>query len=60
MNSTIGEDTSVCGDSSIASCNIKSGKISSSVLCCVTSPSVEADGAIIVNCTAKKIVAPKV
>jgi len=59
MNSTLGESISVCSDSTIMSCNIKSGKISSSVLCCVSSPSVEADGAIVVNCTAKKIVAPK-
>mmetsp|Transcript_5671 Transcript_5671/g.8333 ORF Transcript_5671/g.8333 Transcript_5671/m.8333 type:complete len:540 (-) Transcript_5671:4027-5646(-) len=59
MNSSLGESISVCSDSTITSCNIKSGKISSSVLCCVSSPSIEADGAIVVNCTAKKIVAPK-
>jgi hypothetical protein len=38
---------------------ISSGCISSSAIAAVESPHVEADGAIIVNCTAKKIVAGK-
>jgi hypothetical protein len=38
---------------------IKSGNISSSAIAAVESPHVEADGAIIVNCTATKIVAGK-
>lgn len=38
---------------------IKGGKIADSAIAVVTSPHVEAEGAIIVNCTAKKIVAGK-
>eukprot|EP00544_Gedaniella_sp_CCMP2646_P003881 CAMPEP_0202496926 /NCGR_PEP_ID=MMETSP1361-20130828/21372_1 /ASSEMBLY_ACC=CAM_ASM_000849 /TAXON_ID=210615 /ORGANISM="Staurosira complex sp., Strain CCMP2646" /LENGTH=520 /DNA_ID=CAMNT_0049128377 /DNA_START=16 /DNA_END=1578 /DNA_ORIENTATION=+ len=38
---------------------IQGGTITESALAVVTSPHVEADGAIIVNCTAKKIVAGK-
>ena len=45
--------------SRIFGCNIASGSVANSVLAGVESPQVEADGAIIVNCTAKKIVAGK-
>jgi len=58
-DSNIGVEAAICPKSSIASCNIKSGSITDSVLCCVNCPDVTATGAIIVNCTAKKIFAPK-
>jgi hypothetical protein len=59
MNSKLGEAVKVDETSMISSCNIKSGSISNSVIAGVDSLDVTIDGAIVVNCTAKKIVAPK-
>eukprot|EP00521_Asterionellopsis_glacialis_P006282 CAMPEP_0195281232 /NCGR_PEP_ID=MMETSP0707-20130614/634_1 /TAXON_ID=33640 /ORGANISM="Asterionellopsis glacialis, Strain CCMP134" /LENGTH=543 /DNA_ID=CAMNT_0040340101 /DNA_START=76 /DNA_END=1707 /DNA_ORIENTATION=+ len=58
MNSTLG-DAKVDDASCIFSCKMKSGTITNSVLGKVEAPEIEADGAIIVNCTAKKIKAGK-
>lgn len=59
MNSEIGEAVTVDDTSLVSSCKIKSGSITNSVLAGVESPDVIIDGAIVVNCTARKIVAPK-
>jgi len=59
MNSTIGESTKVDDASLISSSKIKSGSISNSVIAGVEAVDVNIDGAIVVNCTAKKIVAAK-
>jgi hypothetical protein len=53
------EGVKVDEPSCVFSCKIGGGSITSSALANVTSPYVEAEGAIIVNCTAKKIVAGK-
>jgi hypothetical protein len=58
-NSTIGDGVKVDEISLISSSKIKSGSISNSVLAGVEAVDVTIDGAIVVNCTAKKIVAPK-
>eukprot|EP00591_Stephanopyxis_turris_P001859 CAMPEP_0195519700 /NCGR_PEP_ID=MMETSP0794_2-20130614/15282_1 /TAXON_ID=515487 /ORGANISM="Stephanopyxis turris, Strain CCMP 815" /LENGTH=544 /DNA_ID=CAMNT_0040648893 /DNA_START=110 /DNA_END=1744 /DNA_ORIENTATION=+ len=59
MNSTFGDGVSVDDKSCAFSCSIKEGNVVNSVLSAVDCLSIEADGAIVVNCTAKKIVAPK-
>ncbi len=59
MHSTIGEAVKVDDKSLISSCKIKSGSVAESVIAGVVAPEVEINGAIVVNCTAKKIVAPK-
>lgn len=58
-NSKIGDGVKVDETSLISSSKIKSGSISNSVLAGVEAVDVTIDGAIVVNCTAKKIVAPK-
>lgn len=58
IDSKLGGD--VTSDSSmISSCSIKSGDVKGSVLACVYTNELSAEGAIIVNCTAKKITAGK-
>lgn len=59
MNSSLGEGVAVDESSMISSCRIKSGSISNSVIASVEALDVNIDGAIVVNCTARKIVAPK-
>ena len=60
MNSKISaEDVTIDDKSCVFSCTIPKGTISESVLGAVVSPEVDANGAIIVNCTAKKIKAGK-
>jgi len=60
MNSTVGSDVKVDDKSCLFSSKVStSGSITNSILASVTSPHVEADQAIIINCTASKIVAPK-
>uniref|UniRef100_A0A7S2XTE0 Uncharacterized protein n=1 Tax=Attheya septentrionalis TaxID=420275 RepID=A0A7S2XTE0_9STRA len=59
MYSTIGDSVTVDEDSCVFGSTISAGSITNSVLAGVKSPEVEADGAIIVNCTAKKIKAGK-
>jgi len=56
MNSSLGS-TSVCASSCVFSSTTKSGSIASSVVSAVNAQKIEATGAIIVNCTAKSIVA---
>ena len=59
-NSTIGDAVKVDDKSCVFSSTVKdSGSITDSVLASVNALSVEADGAIIVNCTAKSIKAGK-
>jgi len=57
-NSSLGE-TKVGDTCQISSSKIKTGDIKDSVIAGVVSLDVQAEGAIIVNCTAKKIVAGK-
>jgi len=59
MNSTIGNDCNVDDKSCLFSSKVSSGTITNSILASVQSPSVEATDAIIINCAASKIVAPK-
>lgn len=59
MNSTLGDGVTVDEESCVFGCSFKSGSITKSVLAAVDAVSVEAEGAIIINCTAKKIVAEK-
>lgn len=59
MNSELGNDVTADESSMISSCKIKSGLISNSVIAGVESLDVKIDGAIVVNCTARKIVAHK-
>ncbi|GFH45446.1 hypothetical protein CTEN210_01920 [Chaetoceros tenuissimus] len=59
MYSKIGESCKVDDKSYISACKIKSGDIKNSVMAGVEVVDLTADGAIIVNCTAKKIVAGK-
>ena len=59
MDCTIGEGVNVDDKSFLSSCKIKTGTITESVMAGVEALDVTADGAIIVNCTAKKIVAGK-
>jgi len=59
-NSTLGEGVKVDDVSTVFSSEIRSSSnIAQSALCNVNAISVEAEGAIIVNCTARKIVAKK-
>jgi len=53
------DGVSVDDTSCVFASTIKGGNIKDSAIAVVTSPHVDADGAIIVNCTAKKIVAGK-
>jgi len=57
-HSTLG-DVKVDDKSLVSSCKFKSGSISESVIAGVEALEISAEGAIIVNCTAKKIVAGK-
>jgi len=59
MYSTIGEKVTIDGSSIISASKIKSGTISNSVISGVEAMDVSLDGAIVVNCTAKKITAGK-
>jgi hypothetical protein len=59
MYSEIDEAVTVDDKSLISSSKIKSGSVSNSVVAGVEAPDVTIDGAIVVNCVAKKIVAPK-
>lgn len=59
MNSKLGEDVKVDDASMISASKIKSGTITNSVIAGVESLDVSIDGAIVVNCTARKIVASK-
>mmetsp|Transcript_33120 Transcript_33120/g.73022 ORF Transcript_33120/g.73022 Transcript_33120/m.73022 type:complete len:552 (+) Transcript_33120:78-1733(+) len=58
-NSSIGSDVKIDDKSCVFSSTVQSGTISDSVLASVAALSVEAKGAIIVNCTAKSIKAGK-
>jgi len=57
MNSHLGDALQVDDISCIFSSNIRSGSVSESLLASVDALSVHAQGAIIINCTARKIVA---
>merc|ERR1712150_227893 len=59
MNSTVGKNVNVDTKSCLFSSKIASGSVTKSILSSVDASHVEADNAIIINCTAKKIVAPK-
>jgi len=59
MNSTIGEAVTVDNTSLISTSKIKSGTISNSVIAGSEATDVSLDGAIVVNCVAKKITAGK-
>lgn len=59
MGSTLGTSTIHDSSSCLFSCNIGNGNIKNSVLAKVHATTVEAEGAIIINCSAKKIVAEK-
>jgi len=59
MHCSIGEGCKVDDKSYLSACKIKSGDIKECVMAGVEALEVIAEGAIIVNCTAKKIVAGK-
>jgi len=59
MNSTIGKAVITDSASLISTSKIKAGTISNSVIAGVEAVDVSLDGAIVVNCTAKKITAGK-
>jgi len=59
MSSTIDDSVDVDETSLISASSIKSGSVKNSVVSAVKSLDVQIDGAIVVNCTAKKIVAGK-
>jgi len=59
MHCSIGEGVKVDDESRLSCCKIKTGSITNSVMAGVEAIDVTADGAIIVNCTARKIVAGK-
>lgn len=59
MNSDIGSNVKTDDKSCIFSSKAKTGSISNSILASVQSPHIEATDAIIINCTASKIIAPK-
>lgn len=59
MNCTLGESVVVDDVSLLSSCAIRSGSVTNSILSCVNTLDAQIDGAIVVNCTAKKIVAGK-
>jgi len=59
MNSTIGKAVTTDSASLISTSKIMSGTISNSVIAGVEAVNVSLDGAIVVNCTAKKITAGK-
>jgi len=59
MNSSVGSDVKVDDKSCLFSSKVSSsGSITNSILASVKSPHIEADNAIIINCTAPKIIAP--
>lgn len=59
INSSLGSELTVDEKSCISSSSITSGTINESVVSCVNTKEAQIDGAIVVNCTAKKIVAGK-
>lgn len=59
MHSKLDDAVKIDETSMVSSCKIKSGSIANSVIAGVEALDVTIDGAIVVNCTAKKIVAPK-
>lgn len=59
MNVTFGETIKVDETSVISSSKLKSGSVSNSVIAGVESLDVNIDGAIVINCVAKKITAGK-
>lgn len=59
MYSKLGESVKVDDSSLASSCTIQSGSITNSVIAGVEAKDVEIDGAIVINCVAKKIVAKK-
>lgn len=59
MYSNLGENVKVDESSLASSCVIKSGSITKSVIAGVEAVDVDIEGAIVVNCVAKKIVAKK-
>eukprot|EP00560_Eucampia_antarctica_P005153 CAMPEP_0197842098 /NCGR_PEP_ID=MMETSP1437-20131217/46550_1 /TAXON_ID=49252 ORGANISM="Eucampia antarctica, Strain CCMP1452" /NCGR_SAMPLE_ID=MMETSP1437 /ASSEMBLY_ACC=CAM_ASM_001096 /LENGTH=497 /DNA_ID=CAMNT_0043451937 /DNA_START=40 /DNA_END=1530 /DNA_ORIENTATION=+ len=59
MKSSLGSEATVDEKSCIFASSIKSGSISNSVVASVNANEAQIDGAIVVNCTAKKIVAGK-
>lgn len=59
MNTLLGEGCKVDEKSYLSMCKVVSGNIQESVMAGVEAIDVNADGAIIVNCTARKIVAGK-
>ncbi len=59
IDSTIGDDVKVNDNCLISSSKIKAGDVKDSVVAGVVTMDLQAEGAIIVNCTAKKIVAGK-
>ncbi len=59
MHSELGPDVNVDEASCVFGSSIKSGSISNSVIASVKTLDAQIDGAIVVNCTAKKIVAGK-
>ena len=59
MNSSLGEDLALDEASCIFSSSIRKGSITNSVVAAVDSLNVQIEDAIVVNCTAKKIVAGK-
>jgi len=59
MNSDLGDGATVDDVSCIFASSFKSGSVKESVLAAVDAISIESEGALIINCTAKKIVAGK-
>lgn len=59
MNSSVGSAASVCASSVVLSSNVLSGVVTGSVLSNVRCDSVTCDGALLVNVSAKKVVAGK-
>jgi len=59
MNSTVSPDVKVDQKSCVFSSTVTSGSISNSMLAGVEALDIQLDGAIVINCTAKKIVAGK-
>lgn len=58
-HSSLGDEVAVDEASVALTCKIGSGSIANSVLCAVTANEVIADGAIVVNCVAPRIIAGK-
>ena len=59
MHSTLGESLKIDESSLVSSSKLKAGCVSNSVIAGVEALNVEIDGAIVVNCAAKKITAGK-